>query len=217
MSYSSTIVTQCKGQPEKALYNGGILKDDEPVSVKGSIGGSASIVFWPAFILHNLTQGIWVTIQGAESALIKASLKSQDVSYDCIGTNSDDKQINIEITSASVQPFTKRQWRINQQHIINTGKRVVTIHVSDENGDKLQGAAINIEQVLKDFPFGSAIAKTILGNFPYQAYDHIRSEHTKALQSTNSSFVADQNVHPAFGQLRQEVFLFHGAPEPTPT
>ena len=51
------LVWQCKGQPEKALYNGGILKDDEPVSVKGSIGGSASTVFWPAFILHNLTQG----------------------------------------------------------------------------------------------------------------------------------------------------------------
>ena len=53
------LVWQCKEQPEKALYNGGILKDDEPVSVKGSIGGSASIVFWPAFILHNLTQGIY--------------------------------------------------------------------------------------------------------------------------------------------------------------
>ena len=47
-------------------------------------------------------------------------------------------------------------------------KRAVTIHVSDEHGDKLQGAAINIEQVSKDFPFGSAIAKTILGNLPYQ-------------------------------------------------
>ena len=34
--------------------------------------------------------------------------------------NSNDKQINIEITSASLQPFTEQQWRINQQHIINT-------------------------------------------------------------------------------------------------
>ena len=51
------LVWQCKGQLEKALYNGGILRDDEPVSVKGSIGGSSSIVFWPAFTLHNLTQG----------------------------------------------------------------------------------------------------------------------------------------------------------------
>ena len=50
------LVWQCKGQLEKALYNGGILKDDEPVSVKGSIGGSASNVFWLAFILHNLIQ-----------------------------------------------------------------------------------------------------------------------------------------------------------------
>ena len=40
------LVWQCKRQPEKALYNGGILK--------GSIGGSASNVIWPAFILHNL-------------------------------------------------------------------------------------------------------------------------------------------------------------------
>ena len=53
------LVWQCNWQPEKALYNGGILKDDEPVSVKGSIGGFASIVFWPAFILHNLTQGTY--------------------------------------------------------------------------------------------------------------------------------------------------------------
>ena len=34
--------------------------------------------------------------------------------------NSDDKQVDIEITSASLQPFTEQQWRINQQHIINT-------------------------------------------------------------------------------------------------
>jgi hypothetical protein len=47
-------------------------------------------------------------------------------------------------------------------------KRAVTIHVSDGQGERLQGAAINIKQVSKDFPFGSAIAKTILGNLPYQ-------------------------------------------------
>ena len=45
---------------------------------------------------------------------------------------------------------------------------MVTIHVSDEHGDKLQGADINIEQVLKDFLFGFAIAKTTLGNLPHQ-------------------------------------------------
>lgn len=47
-------------------------------------------------------------------------------------------------------------------------KRAVTIHLSDRNGDRLQGAEITVEQISKDFPFGSAIAKTILGNLPYQ-------------------------------------------------
>uniref|UniRef100_A0A2N9HCS1 GH10 domain-containing protein n=1 Tax=Fagus sylvatica TaxID=28930 RepID=A0A2N9HCS1_FAGSY len=179
--YDYTAYTECKGHAEKALYNGGILTD-QPVSFQSSIGDSAS----------------WVKIQGAESALIRASLKTQDVTYECIGTviarhrcwsflkggfvlssptgfsiltlqNSDDKDIKIAITSASLQPFTEQQWNINQQYIINTQrKRAVTIHVSDKHGDKLQGAAINIEQVSKDFPFGSAIAKTILGNLPYQ-------------------------------------------------
>lgn len=42
------------------------------------------------------------------------------------------------------------------------------IHVSNHNGDRLQGVEINVKQVYKDFPFGSAIAKTILGNEAYQ-------------------------------------------------
>ena len=55
-------VWQCKGQPEMALYNGGILKDEEPVSVKGSIGGSASNVFWPAFIYCTISLRALITI-----------------------------------------------------------------------------------------------------------------------------------------------------------
>ncbi|XP_020238003.1 endo-1,4-beta-xylanase 1 isoform X2 [Cajanus cajan] len=47
-------------------------------------------------------------------------------------------------------------------------KRAVTIHVSDSNGKRLQGASICVEQIAKDFPIGSAIAKTIIGNLLYQ-------------------------------------------------
>ena len=47
-------------------------------------------------------------------------------------------------------------------------KRAVKIHVPDSHGDRLQGAYITIDQISKDFPFGSAIASTILGNLPYQ-------------------------------------------------
>ncbi|PPD78650.1 hypothetical protein GOBAR_DD24425 [Gossypium barbadense] len=143
----------------------------------------------------------WIKIQGANSALIRASLKIENRTYNCIGTvlakngcwsflkggfvldspsnlalllfqNSDDKDIDITIDSSSLQPFTDQEWRFNQQFMINTlitqRKRAVTIHVSDQQGNRLQGAAITINQVSKDFPFGSAIAHTILGNLPYQ-------------------------------------------------
>ncbi|XP_058190888.1 endo-1,4-beta-xylanase 5 isoform X1 [Rhododendron vialii] len=140
----------------------------------------------------------WVQINGASSAHVRASLMTEHEIYNCIGTvvtkygcwsflkggfeltsssnfsllyfqNSNDSNINISIASASLQPFTKEQWRMNQQNKINSErKRAVTVHVSDGHGDKLQGAEIMAKQVSKDFPFGSAIAKTILGNVPYQ-------------------------------------------------
>ncbi|TYG42274.1 hypothetical protein ES288_D12G243400v1 [Gossypium darwinii] len=146
------------------------------------------------FLLHPA----WIKIQGANSALIRASLKTENRTYNCIGTvlakngcwsflkggfvldsplnlalllfqNSDDKDIDITIDSSSLQPFTDQEWRFNQQFMINTQrKRAVTIHVSDQQGNRLQGAVITINQVSKDFPFGSAIAHTILGKLPYQ-------------------------------------------------
>lgn len=42
------------------------------------------------------------------------------------------------------------------------------LHVADVDGNRLQGATIVVEQISRDFPFGSAIAQTILGNLPYQ-------------------------------------------------
>ncbi|XVF67905.1 hypothetical protein PTKIN_Ptkin10aG0159600 [Pterospermum kingtungense] len=198
------IVLQCKAQPEEPLYQGGILKHEPPVMRPSIIGQTATGFYTPAFVLKNLTQGnfycfsTWVRIQGSNSALIRASLKTENITYDCIGTvlaksgcwsflkggfildspsnlslllfqNSADKDMNIEIASSSLQPFTDHEWRINQQYIINTQrKRAVMIHVSDQQGNRLQGAAIAVNQVSKDFPFGSAIASTILGNLPYQ-------------------------------------------------
>ncbi|XP_022749204.1 uncharacterized protein LOC111298742 [Durio zibethinus] len=202
--YDFTAYTECKAEPEKPLYLGGMLKDEPPVMRPSIIGDTATGFYTPAFVLKNLTQGniycfsTWIRIQGANSALIRASLKTETRTYDCVGTvlaqsgcwsflkggfildspsnlslllfqDSDDEDINIEIASASLKSFTDQEWRINQQYIINTQrKRAVTIHVSDQQGNRLQGAAITVNQVSKDFPFGSAIARTILGNLPYQ-------------------------------------------------
>ncbi|KAK6916706.1 Glycoside hydrolase family 10 domain [Dillenia turbinata] len=87
--------------------------------------------------------------------------------------NSDmnDTDIKISIASSSLQPFSDEEWKINQQYIINKErKRATTIHVSNEEGEIIEGAEITIEQVSKEFPFGSAIAGTILDNLPYQKW-----------------------------------------------
>lgn len=91
----------------------------------------------------------WVKIDGADLGLIRASLMTENTTHNCIGTvvakrgcwsflkggfmlsspenfaflyfqNSDDRDINIAVTSASLQPFTEQQWRFNQQYKINT-------------------------------------------------------------------------------------------------
>ncbi|MFQ6667678.1 hypothetical protein Gotur_033611 [Gossypium turneri] len=200
--YDFTAYTECKAQPEEPLYQGGILKDEPPIMRPAIFGKTATDKLYFETLQDWLTLfgaiTAWIKIQGANSALIRASLKTENRTYNCIGTvlakngcwsflkggfvldspsnlalllfqNSDDKDIDITIDSSSLQSFTDQEWRFNQQFMINTQrKRAVTIHVSDQQGNRLQGAAITINQVSKDFPFGSAIAHTILGNLPYQ-------------------------------------------------
>ncbi|KAM7479429.1 hypothetical protein LguiA_027642 [Lonicera macranthoides] len=142
----------------------------------------------------------WVKLNGSDSGVIKASLTTDNTTHKCIGTvfaksgcwsflkggfvldspsnyallyfqNSDGKNSSIAITSASLQPFSAEQWKASQQYNMDSErKRAATIHVSDANGAGIQGAAITVEQVSRDFPFGSAISKTILGNIPYQSW-----------------------------------------------
>ncbi|XP_016505523.1 endo-1,4-beta-xylanase 5 isoform X1 [Nicotiana tabacum] len=139
----------------------------------------------------------WIKIKNADSSLITASVGDKDSEELCVGTvdakpgcwsflkggfvasklnlssiylkNSDQEALEIEIASASLQPFTEEQWILNQQTKINMArKRAVTIHVSNKQGVRLEGAILTIEQVSKDFLLGSAIAYTFIGNTPYQ-------------------------------------------------
>ncbi|KAK6139559.1 hypothetical protein DH2020_026705 [Rehmannia glutinosa] len=142
----------------------------------------------------------WIKIRGAASSLIRATLTTDNITFNCTGTviaknecwsffkggfaldlpltyaliyfeNSDGQQINVSISSASLQPFTNEQWKNIQQNIINTErKRAATLHVSDVDGKSLRGAKVVVEQVSRDFPLGSAISEGILGNLPYQKW-----------------------------------------------
>ncbi|XP_021753090.1 uncharacterized protein LOC110718549 [Chenopodium quinoa] len=194
--YDSSAYTECKEYPEDPLYNGGILQDYRNCCIS-----DPSI---PSFMINNLspafyTLSAWVMIEGVDSTLIRASLKTEHATISCIGTviakqgcwsflkggfvldspskssilyfKDNGKSTNISVASASLQPFSEEQWRLNQQAIINRErKRYVTVHVSNLHGERLVGASITIQQIYKDFPIGSAIAATIIGNLPYQSW-----------------------------------------------
>ncbi|KAJ6896876.1 hypothetical protein NC651_022923, partial [Populus alba x Populus x berolinensis] len=157
---------------QNPLYNGGIFKDQAP-RTQIRISDFADGFHTPALKLHNPTQGInyffsiWVKIHGADSTLNGCwsflnggfTFKTLFSVFVLVTQGTPDKSINITIASASLQSFTEQQWRTNQQDITST---------ANSHGDRLQGAYITIDQISKDFPFGSAIASTILGNLPYQ-------------------------------------------------
>ncbi|XP_019154588.1 PREDICTED: uncharacterized protein LOC109151122 isoform X2 [Ipomoea nil] len=140
----------------------------------------------------------WVKIMGAESALIWANLGSQKnceatvlakrgcwtflkggifltqplntstLYFEAFGGT---KGINIDVASASLQPFTEEQWRANQQAIINRErKRDTTITVTDQKGIPLRGAKVKVEQISSGFPFGVAISSMITQNSHYQEW-----------------------------------------------
>ncbi|CAI9104727.1 OLC1v1003463C1 [Oldenlandia corymbosa var. corymbosa] len=142
----------------------------------------------------------WIKTNYTGISLIKAGLITETDAINCTGTvlaqsgcwsflkggfllnspsnssllyfqNSEGKNINVEIASPALQPFSKEQWRLNQKYKINKErKREVIIHISNTNGVKLEGADVTVTQESSDFPFGSAISANIIGNLPYQKW-----------------------------------------------
>ncbi|XP_078152414.1 glycosyl hydrolase family 10 protein isoform X2 [Carex rostrata] len=91
--YDYTAYTECKSQPEPALYNGGILRygdsgDEVPFSYQTSETG----VYSPAFVVYGLNQSTkytfscWIKLEGTDSSLITARLSPDTSGIRCIGT-----------------------------------------------------------------------------------------------------------------------------------
>ncbi|CAM8926593.1 unnamed protein product [Rhodiola kirilowii] len=136
--------------------------------------------------------------KGTSSVLARARLDAENTTVSCVGTViaqrgcwsflkggfvldspsshalltfqiADGSNASLQVASASLQGFTEEEWRDHQQsNIQTTRKRAVTLHISDGHGGRLQGAQVKVQQMSKDFPFGSAITKTVLGNSLYQ-------------------------------------------------
>ncbi|RCV26060.1 hypothetical protein SETIT_5G215100v2 [Setaria italica] len=200
--YDYRAYTECKPNPEPALYNGGILRWASKITdFRTEDEGNYS----PAFVLYNMSAAIaysfscWVKIEGPATAHVKAKILTlENAASKCIGTalvrndcwsflkggfalNSSSQTSvlyfqtaspnasTISIRSASLQPFSPDQWNQHREDRIQLiRKRFVNVHVSNANGSRVVGANVSVHQIARDFPFGSAISKSILGNKPYQ-------------------------------------------------
>uniref|UniRef100_A0ACD5TWM1 Uncharacterized protein n=1 Tax=Avena sativa TaxID=4498 RepID=A0ACD5TWM1_AVESA len=233
--YDYSAYTDCRGQPEPAQYDGGILKysnSDDPTGYKTTETGVLS----PAFVVYDLNKTTmytfsgWIKLEGSSSALITARLAPDNSGTRCIGTvlarsdcwsflkggfvldwptqtsviffqNADRTPMKITVASGSLQPFSTDQWSMHQKDTIRKRrKRMATIHVADPHGTRVVGATVSVQQTAKDFPFGSAIASTILGNDAYQKW---------FVDRFNAAVFEDElkwySTEPASGLLRFDV------------
>ncbi|KAM0866536.1 hypothetical protein ACQ4PT_042567 [Festuca glaucescens] len=233
--YDYSAYTDCRGQPEPAQYNGGILRysnSDDPTGYKTTETGVLS----PAFVVYDLNKTTmytfsgWIKLEGSSSALVTARLAPDNSGTRCIGTvlarsdcwsflkggftldwptqtsviffqNADRTPMKITVASGSLQPFTMDQWSMHQKDTIRKRrKRMATIHVADPHGTRVVGATVSVQQTAKDFPFGSAIASTILGNDAYQKW---------FVDRFNAAVFEDElkwySTEPASGLLRFDV------------
>ncbi|CAH9102494.1 unnamed protein product, partial [Cuscuta europaea] len=202
-NYDYSAPIECKHQPDRPLYGGGLLKDQEPQYqwvrnvwgyrvyvptyilpelipgtyyafsswVKTSGGDGNSTVVWAnvgsnasncgATVIAN--QGCWSFLKGG--FFLNDALNTSVVHFEDFSGNN----IHIDVASSSLQPFSEEEWAAQQQDMIEkVRKREGVITVSNQQGLKLQGANITVEQISSAFPFGTAISKAILSNVHYQ-------------------------------------------------
>nr|XP_043625464.1 endo-1,4-beta-xylanase 5-like [Erigeron canadensis] len=192
-SYDYSGYTECKSEPEAPLYNGGIINNQPQ-----SISSTYVLPNLPGNTIYSFSS--WVKIDSSNATAIKASLTLENDNEMCVGNvvaksdcwsflkggfvldspltnatvyflDSHGDRINVTLASTSLQPFTHQQWQKDQENSIDKErKRAVTIHVSDVNGTMIKGAKVVVQQSSRDFLFGSAISKTIIGNLPYQKW-----------------------------------------------
>ncbi|XP_059070126.1 endo-1,4-beta-xylanase 5 [Cryptomeria japonica] len=146
------------------------------------------------------TLSAWVQIRGAaNSAFVKATVDIDNTTSLCAGNvmarngcwsflkggfvpdwspsysklyfESNNTDVDILVDSVSIQPFTEEEWCLQQQDRITKNRmRRVSLHVTDLQGNRLEEANVTVKQISRQFPLGSAITKTILGNEPYQRW-----------------------------------------------
>ncbi|BFG42073.1 hypothetical protein CerSpe_283470 [Prunus speciosa] len=77
--------------------------------------------------------------------------------------------VEIWLDNVSLQPFTKEEWRSNQDKSINeVRKSKVRLQVTKASKTPLKGIKVSIKQIKSHFPFGCGMNHYILTNPDYQ-------------------------------------------------
>lgn len=181
----------------------------------------------------------WVQIRLGSSALVTATVAMGNVSFKCAGnvhaTNgcwsflkggfvldwspsqswlyfeSNNTDVEIMVDSVSLQPFTDDEWRLQQEErIAMKRKKRAIVHVTDLNGNPLENADVIVEQKSRQFPFGSAIAKTILGNEPYQRW-FVKRFNTAVFENELKWYTTERKQGELNYSLADEMLAFCNA------
>ncbi|KAL8061923.1 hypothetical protein ABFX02_02G114200 [Erythranthe guttata] len=84
---------------------------------------------------------------------------------------SNNTEVELWIDNASLEAFTKAEWRDQQYESINkVRKQKVRIHVMSQDGLKLEGAKVTIDQTRPRFHIGGGTTSSIIDNKAYQDY-----------------------------------------------
>ncbi|XP_057965322.1 endo-1,4-beta-xylanase 5-like [Malania oleifera] len=190
---------ECLEKPNKAQYNGGIVRNPEfneglegwslfggagKIEQREAAGGQKFIVAYErkhpydSFSQNfSLIKDTHYTFSGAVMAESGCwSMLKGGISVDSSGPaelyfESKDTSVEIRAASVSLQPFTNEQWTFHQhQSIEKMRKNKVRLQAVDAKGNPLPGANISFIQKKLGFPFGNAINRNILTNPAFQKW-----------------------------------------------
>ncbi|KAK4788408.1 hypothetical protein SAY86_019727 [Trapa natans] len=109
------------------------------------------------------SHGCWSMIKGGIAANYSGSIE--------LLFETADPSVEIWVDSVSLQPFTKQEWKSQQDLSIEKNrKRRVRLQVTRRNGTGLEGAKVSIKQVRAGFPLGCGMNYHILESEPYQRW-----------------------------------------------
>ncbi|VFQ82229.1 unnamed protein product [Cuscuta campestris] len=110
-------------------------------------------------------EGCWTFLKGG--IFLSEPLNASSLYFQSLNG----QNVEIEITSTSLQPFSHEQWRANQEAIIDRERKgEITITVRDQKGLPVKGAMVKVKQISSAFPFGAAVSSMIITDPRYQEW-----------------------------------------------